>query len=596
MSNRFHGNTPEAGARMMAERMAPPGFTFTRLYPYRFADGAFAFGQVRCDHPTEGKWLRPMKPNGSSTSFTVGGIPTPRPLYRLPELLAADPAAPVYVVEGEKAADALAALGHVVTTSGSATSADGADWSPLKGRQVIVWPDNDEPGNDYAAQVAAKARAVGARCEFLDASALNLPPAGDCFDWLQANPGATAAEVLALPRMLPVTTVETPAADNGWRLDLRRGDTIKSRKVEWCWDGYLPLGKLVVFCGPPGCGKTTITHSMGATITRGGRWPDGSKALRGDVVYWSGEDDAEDTITPRLKAAGADMSRVHLVGDARAEDGETAAFDPAHDIDLLRAALKAIPSPVRLLVIDPIVSAISGDGHKSNDVRRGLQPLVDLAAELRCAIIGITHFSKGTAGRDPVERVTGSIAFGALARLVMVATKQPEEGERPARRVLMRAKSNIGPDGGGFVYDVEMRELQDDPGHFASVVVWGEPVEGSARDILAEAEAEGGRGEEEETREWLRSELQDGGKPQQHIRKEANAAGFAWRTVERAKAALGIKSSKTGFDGGWVWNFPKTAKNPEDRQEIEPQKLGGLGGLGDVRTPADDSGAEAFEV
>ena len=112
-------------------------------------------------------------------------------------------------------------------------------------------------------------------------------------------------------------------------------------------------------------------------------------------------------------------------------------------MEALRRKLVEI-GDVRLLIVDPIVSAITGDSHKNAEVRRGLQPLADLAASTRCALLGITHFSKGTAGRDPVERLTGSLAFGALARVVLVAAKHQEEGEDGRTvRLFLRAKSNI---------------------------------------------------------------------------------------------------------------------------------------------------------
>ena len=73
---------------------------------------------------------------------------------------------------------------------------------------------------------------------------------------------------------------------------------------------------------------------------------------------------------------------------------------------------------------------------------------------------GDTHFSKGTGGRDPVERVTGSIAFAALARLVLVAAKVKAEGDdAEPRRVFMRAKANICADDGGFAYALERVEV-----------------------------------------------------------------------------------------------------------------------------------------
>ena len=72
---------------------------------------------------------------------------------------------------------------------------------------------------------------------------------------------------------------------------------------------------------------------------------------------------------------------------------------------------------VKLIIIDPIVSALIGDGHKNADVRRSLRPIVETAEEVDCAVLGITHFSKGTIGTDPVERLTGSIALGAIREL-----------------------------------------------------------------------------------------------------------------------------------------------------------------------------------
>ncbi len=80
----------------------------------------------------------------------------PRPLYGL-DRLAAQPGATVLLVEGEKTADAAAALFSdlvAVTSQGGSKAADKADWEALAGREVIVWPDNDQAGLDYAAAVA----------------------------------------------------------------------------------------------------------------------------------------------------------------------------------------------------------------------------------------------------------------------------------------------------------------------------------------------------------------------------------------------------------------------------------------------------------
>lgn len=217
------------------------------------------------------------------------------------------------------------------------------------------------------------------------------------------------------PRVTPVAKLPLSPRAEGPSVRLIRGDAVNIEPIRWAWPGYLPAGKLVVFGGSPGCGKTTIALSLAGVISAGGIWPDGSPCSDpGDVLIWSGEDDAGSTIAPRLLAHGADMKRVHFVdGLANAGDGNEA-FDPARDMALLESAAEKLLAP-RLLIVDPIVSAVSGDGHKANDVRRSLQPLVDLAQRLDCAVIGITHFTKGTQGREPVERITGSLSFGALA-------------------------------------------------------------------------------------------------------------------------------------------------------------------------------------
>ena len=247
-------------------------------------------------------------------------------------------------------------------------------------------------------------------------------------------------------------------------------------------------------------------------------------------------------------------------------------------MDGLREALKELPS-VRLIVIDPVVSAVSGDSHKNAEVRRGLQPLVDLARELRCALLGVTHFSKGTSGRDPVERITGSLAFGALARLVMVAAKQSEEGKTPERRVLLRAKSNIGPDGGGFVYTLEQGPLEGNSDIEASRVLWGEGVEGSARDVLAEVEAvDSDRSATDEAMEWLLQLLEAGPMPAGEVMKAAKLSGLSDKALRRARERLGIKPYKAGFQNGWMWALPKMPQLPEGAHSMRRASSAPSGG------------------
>ena len=181
-------------------------------------------------------------------------------------------------------------------------------------------------------------------------------------------------------------------------------------------------------------------------------------------------------------------------------------------------------------------------------------------------MLGVSHFSKGTAGRTPTERVTGSLAFAALARIVMVVAKvEPKDGE-PGKRIFARAKSNIGQDGGGFEYDLEQVEVPQHVGLFASQVRWGNAIEGSARDILAEAEAprdEDG-GAMADAKAFLRDYLSDGPKPANDVQAAARHAGLSGATLRRAKDALRVASLKAGMSGVWTWGLPEGAhENPK---------------------------------
>lgn len=347
---------------------------------------------------------------------------------------------------------------------------------------------------------------------------------------------------------------------------LQRASEIEPRPVKWLWPEFLAAGKLHLLAGSPGTGKTTIAMSLAASATGSAPWADGTRISEsGEVVIWSAEDDPEDTLVPRLIAAGADLDRVHFVRMSADGQGDPHSFDPASDLDLLMNDIKRRPQ-VTLVIIDPVISAIAGDSHKNAEVRRGLQPLCDLAATIGCAVLGISHYSKGTSERDPVERVTGSIAFGAAPRIVLCTAKREAAVGGSSARVLVRAKSNVGQDGGGFGYELDQVEVR--PGVSASVVRWSDAIDGSARLILANVErveSAASHSAVEEAKEFLREFLNDGPKPSGDVLEAAEQAGLAQKTVRRAQKALGIKPLKTGMNGGWTWSLPpKVANDGED--------------------------------
>ncbi|SFM64715.1 AAA family ATPase [Rugamonas rubra] len=338
---------------------------------------------------------------------------------------------------------------------------------------------------------------------------------------------------------------------------IRCGADIKPLPITWLWPGWVPAGKLTILAGAAGTGKTTLALALAAVLTAGGRWPDGTAcAGRGNVLIWSSEDVADDTLVPRLIASGANLARCHFI-EGIAQDGESVPFDPSQDIPDLRRAVDAIGG-VSLLLIDPIVSAVAGDMHRANDVRRSLQAVVDFADAHGCAVIGITHFAKGGAGKAPQDRVIGSQAFGALARMVLVTAKEEGSG----RRVMARAKSNIAPDDGGVAYSLELVAIAG--GIEATHAVWEGVIEGTAREILGDVEHDD-TGEDGGTRQDLERMLIDtlrdaGGKmATKALQAEVRDAGHSWDAAKRLKKSLGIEAKKLSMGGAWIWCLPETS-------------------------------------
>lgn len=399
---------------------------------------------------------------------------------------------------------------------------------------------------------------------------------------LHAGATSAQADLGELVRKAGATLSRLANAGAGAAVEIIRGDTVTPEAVSWLWPGHIACKKIHIVGGAPGTGKTTLVLGFLAAITCGGRWPDGTRAPLGDVAIWSGEDGIEDTLAPRLLACGADMSRVHFIGSRRDDDARRP-FDPSKDFPTLEHEAARIPA-LRALMVDPIVSTIAGDSHKNAETRRGLQPLADFGEHTGCAIVGVTHFTKGTAGRDPVERLTGSLAFGAVARVVLVTVKQPEaEG---GARLLIRAKSNIGPDGGGFRYELRQVELEGEhAGIPAMRPEYLGAVEGDARAILDAAEAQADpeeRGARAEAEAFLRDALTGGPMPAKQLHADAKGSGIAERTLWRAKSKLGVVAVKEAMSGGWHWRLP-TKSAAEPCQFPEQENMAAFGQVGTLR-------------
>ncbi|EKE00854.1 MAG: hypothetical protein ACD_21C00265G0008 [uncultured bacterium] len=248
-------------------------WSMTGFYEYQDDAGNPIYWRIRLDSPnnSDSKWIRPFYFDGKEWALQEPKFEKgKKPLYLLPTIKKSADNVVCYIVEGEKCADALAKLGIVATTSGSATSASDADWSCLVGRQVIIWPDNDEQGAAYANTVAKVLLKLGCKVLLVDIAKLNLPPKGDCYDWLVANPSATKQDIKALPLVEPKTITEELGTSRLRAITVSELLQFEFKAHEYILEPWLTTQSLNMIFGYRGVGKTHISLGIAYAVASGG--------------------------------------------------------------------------------------------------------------------------------------------------------------------------------------------------------------------------------------------------------------------------------------------------------------------------------------
>jgi putative DNA primase/helicase len=369
----------------------------------------------------------------------------------------------------------------------------------------------------------------------------------------QKTPEASAA----IEAIRAAQTDFKPLPERKGSLLLINAAAIRPEPVDWLWKDWLQARAFNLLAGQSTAGKSTIALDFSAEITAGGVWPDGSPAAQGHVVFWSGEDAIENTLLPRFLAASGDPRFMHFIGGVE-HGGKKWAFDPARDMPELMRAVQNLDS-IRMIVLDPVAVVVTGDSHKNTEARVGLQPFADLCMHTRACGLGVHHFTKNTSGGHPLDRVSGSLAFHALPRCVLVAARDQNGGE-DAPRALIRAKISNGPDHDGFEYGLERAALTGYPEITAQRAAWGNPVFGTAREILASFEPQKAKAVKgPQAIEFLEAALKDGPRAAEEVIRESLRAGISEWALRQAKRALGIVIDKKGFQGASMWMLPEVA-------------------------------------
>ena len=288
---------------------------------------------------------------------------------------------------------------------------------------------------------------------------------------------------------------------------------IPVERLQPLWPGRLWLGKIAIVAGLMGLGKSTLLFDIAARITTGVDWPDGSgKAPLGDVVILSTEDDAADTIRPRLEVMGADISRVHIIQGVEEMDAKTKRtgrrlFSLRQHIDLLDQKLAELET-VQLVIVDPITGVFQGaDTHKTADVREVLAMVSIVVERYQVAFVGISHPNKAE-GASAAFRITGSVAFTAAPRSAFIVGRS-RDPNTPDRIIFAELKNNLAVRQGSLAFRVIGR---DHPvaGNVAAIE-WLGPANETPDDILDPVKSGRARAVESSTKtatEWQRSPLE----------------------------------------------------------------------------------------
>lgn len=341
---------------------------------------------------------------------------------------------------------------------------------------------------------------------------------------------------------------------------LLRLSDVQPEEISWHWHPFIPNGKVSIILGDGGLGKSFLTLALASANSTGSPLP-GTHDRRepGNTIILSAEDDPADTIRPRLDALGADVTRIDALIAKRTTDDQGATKDAGvtlADIPILRQAVD-LTGNVSLIIIDPLSQYLGSgvDLHRSNEIRPLLTALADLAAEYNLAVIVVHHNNKNVNTKG-AYRAAGSYDITAAVRSVIVVGEDPQDDKK---RVIAHLKSNLAAKGASLGF--EIRE-----GSF----YWTGGSDYTAEQLLSQPATGEERSLSDEAAEWLTDMLRSGARAAKELKQAATAEGFSWRTVERAKASLGIKASRasTHPSSPWEWVLPEALRHPPTHTQV----------------------------
>ncbi|MXP09635.1 bifunctional DNA primase/polymerase [Pseudoblastomonas halimionae] len=314
---------------------------------------------------------------------------------------------------------------------------------------------------------------------------------------------------------------------------------IPEEKLEFLWYPYICLGTLGLLDGDPGDGKSQFSAWLCARISRGQTLPNGEKIKPANCFLLNFEDLKGAVIKPRLKANGADLSRVFI---------QTTPFDLSKEMtDWLDGEIAE--KQVRLVFIDPIQATMTGvDGNSNIQVREFMSRLAEIADRRRCAIICVRHFGKGPQ-EQAMKKGLGSTDFVGISRNQFGLARRNDDVRG---FIVFHLKTNF-ERGDAMLFimgDADGREGEQPKISFDKF------IKIDADEFLSsDASARGpAQDERQVARDYLLEALADGQKEVGPLKRNAEAHAISASTLDRARKELGIVPQRDGKK--WYWALP----------------------------------------
>lgn len=405
----------------------------TGSYTYRDASGAVVYRTVRKEKPGADKRFEAQRLEGRQWVNGMGNVD--RVPYRLPELLAADSAEPVYFVEGERKADKLAAWGMVATAIPFGSKGWRDSYAAhFAGRRVVILPDNDTPGREFADKVRASLAGVAAsvaRVELPD-----LPAKGDVMDWK-----GDAAQLRSLTDAAFKLEGDAPDADRSpiaatpfaW-LD---PTTIPQRP--WVYGRWMLRNTITAVVAPGGVGKSALMASTILALATG-------RELLGKTVwdgpqrvwYWNLEDDGDELSRQIHAAAKHHCIRPGECGDRLFVDSGLdgaalcMAIEDRNGFRIQRPVVEGLVAELLaremdVLIVDPFVSSHQVSENDNGAIDAVAKEWARVAKRANCSIVLVHHTKKLAGQKVTSEMSRGAVALTSAARITLVLNRMDSE-------------------------------------------------------------------------------------------------------------------------------------------------------------------------